>query len=341
MAGAAGARLATAVRAAGGLGLVGVGHGAGGEYIEREVGGAARAAGEPGTGTGSWGAGFMSWSLALDDHAALRSALKFEPPVVALSAGDPTAAARLAARAGALVAVQVGTVAEVKAAAEQSDVSLLVVRGAEGGGHGLNELSTLPLLQYAVGVTDKPVAAAGGIASAAGVAAVLAAGAVAAWIGTRFVPCVESLTPPGLKEAIAAATGDDTVYSSVFDAALGIPWPREYGGRALANEISAAWGGRVEALREAARGQAAGQASPLAQAPGGRAGASRPGADAAREAVERVRRGRAEGDPATAPVYAGQAAGLVPIDAAAHTAAEIVAELAGFREHLRRAARAW
>ncbi|RKW69377.1 NAD(P)H-dependent flavin oxidoreductase [Galactobacter caseinivorans] len=333
MAGVSGGALASAVRAAGGLGLVAVGHGASEELIRREMSLAADAArpapspaqsAAPATPAaaafpGSWGVGLMAWSLELD-ASALDTVLEYSPPVVALAAGDPTAAAKRAHQAGARVAVQVGNAAELAAAESDPYIDLIVVRGAEGGGHGLNDISTLPLLQLALSTCHKPVGAAGGIATAAGVAAVLGSGAVAAWVGTRFIPCSESLSPAAQQAAVSAASVSDTVYTSVFDLSLGIPWPREYGGRALANQVTDTWAGsREDALRA---GLAAGDAPAM-------------------DTAQRVRAARAAGDPTAAPVYAGQSAGLVPSTATGASAASVVQELAGFREILRRAAGAW
>lgn len=346
MAGAAGGDMATAVRRSGGLGLVAVGHGATAEAIDRELRLAAEAArGDARTALGArppgaWGVGLMAWSLALDNNAALHRALDFAPPVIALAAGDPTEPAAVASQAGAVVAVQVGTAAEVRAALADPHIDVVVVRGAEGGGHGLNKAATLPLLQYALECSQqaasgsaghkhagdvlptdgaKPVLAAGGIATVQGVAAVLTAGAAGAWVGTRFLPCAESLFAPRLRDAIAAAGLDDTVYTSVFDLALGLPWPREYGGRALNNAVAAQWAPKQEELRSALAAHD----------------------EEARCLSARVRAARAAGDASAAPVYAGQSAGLVPQQSVGQTVASVMDELGAVAPLLRAAADRW
>ena len=187
-----------------------------------------------------------------------------------------------------------------------------MVRGSEGGGHGRNEVATLPLLQLALEKTDKPVLAAGGIATARGVAAVLAAGAQGAWIGTRFAACTESISHAKVKEAIAAAGTDDTVYTRAFDIAQQVPWPAEFGGRALRNQFSDRWADDVEGLQ----GEVA--ASPSVT-----------------EAIDAARR---DADVAQAPVYAGRSAGITH---GGESAADVVADLAGFRTYLRASASRW
>lgn len=100
-----------------------------------------------------------------------------------------------------------------------------------------------------------PVLAAGGIASGRGLAAVLAAGADGAWIGTALLATHESdQVSDEHKQMIVDARSEQTVYTEVFDildqAAFGTPpWPDGIAGRAIANEFLAEWNGREDTLR--------------------------------------------------------------------------------------------
>jgi len=154
--------------------------------------------------------------------------------------------------AGILTATQVGSLADLDEAVE-AGVDVVVVRGAEGGGHGRNDLGTLPLLQLALERTDLPVYAAGGILNHRGLAAVLAAGAAGAWVGTAFLGCVESEGSPAAKAALFAA--DETGYGRVFDRAQQAAWPPEFGGRAVANAFFDEWVGREDELDDEAVGR--------------------------------------------------------------------------------------
>ena len=58
--------------------------------------------------------------------------------------------------------------------------------------------------------------AAGGIADGRGVVAVLALGAQAALLGTRFIAAREAIAPEFFKEAVVGADSDGTVVSSAF-----------------------------------------------------------------------------------------------------------------------------
>ena len=86
---------------------------------------------------------------------------------------------------------------------------LLVAQGLEAGGHrgGLDDdpttaIGLLPLLQLLREVTDLPLVATGGIATGRGVAAVLAAGARAAALGTAFLDCPEAGTSAVHRDAL-------------------------------------------------------------------------------------------------------------------------------------------
>jgi len=98
--------------------------------------------------------------------------------------------------------------------AVSSGVSALVVQGAEAGGHqgsylspNDEPLSVLALLQQIAPRTDLPLIAAGGIAGAAGLVAVLAAGATAAQIGTALMLSPEAGTSDPHREALRGERG--------------------------------------------------------------------------------------------------------------------------------------
>jgi len=88
------------------------------------------------------------------------------------------------------------------AMAQAAGADVLVAQGLEAGGHrgcfvdGENreDYGLLALLQLLTARVDLPLVAAGGISTGAGVAAVLAAGASAAQLGTAFLRCSEAGT---------------------------------------------------------------------------------------------------------------------------------------------------
>jgi len=135
--------------------------------------------------------------------------------------GDPDPAlVALVHAGGALAGWQVGSASEARAAVE-AGCDLVVAQGVEAGGHVRGRVGLLPLLGEVLAAVDVPVVAAGGIATAAGVQAALAAGAGAVRVGTRFIAAEEADAHPDYVAAILAADGDDTVLTEAFAAG----WP--------------------------------------------------------------------------------------------------------------------
>jgi nitronate monooxygenase len=147
-----------------------------------------------------------------DAFAAKLELLLDEPPAVVsttfgLPPGDTVE--RLHER-GVAVWITVTELDEARAARD-AGADALVVQGFEAGGHrgsfadedGRGEVGLLALLRLVAHEVDLPLVAAGGIADGAGVAAVLAAGARAAQIGTAFMRCPEAATNPAHRAALA------------------------------------------------------------------------------------------------------------------------------------------
>jgi len=160
---------------------------------------------------------------------------ELEVPVVSFTFGCPPAEV-----IGGLPGegwVTVTTPGEARTAAD-AGAHALVVQGVEAGGHrggfddgAPGEIGLLALLQLAGAAVDLPLVATGGVATGRGVAAVLAAGATAAQLGTAFMLCPEAATAPAHREAIAAA--GETALTRAFTGrtARGIVnrWMREHG----------------------------------------------------------------------------------------------------------------
>lgn len=241
MAGVSTGALAAAVSTAGGLGMVAFGR-ATPDDVTREAGIAA-ASGRP------FGIGFIAWTLDAQP-GLVEAAIEARPAMVSLSFGDYARYVGRLKYAGIVVATQAGTLADAKAAVE-AGVDVVVARGGEAGGHGRDQVATLPLLQAVLDEVDVPVLAAGGIATARGLAAVLAAGAVGGWIGTAFLACTEAGNSPEARRTVLDAGMTDTVYTTVLDIGGGVPWPAEFGGRAVRNDFTERWHGRADELRAA------------------------------------------------------------------------------------------
>ncbi len=140
---------------------------------------------------------------------------------------------------GVKVWMQVGSVQMAREVADLG-VEAVVVQGSEAGGHVRGEASTLVLVPSVVdAVAPLPVIAAGGIADGRGMAAALALGADAVWVGTRMVATRESNAHEEHKRRILAATEADTLVTTLF----GPEWP-DAPTRVLRNRVVNEWAGR-------------------------------------------------------------------------------------------------
>lgn len=271
MAGVAGGELARAVSAGGGLGMIGAGNATTAEFLTAQCA-------LPAADLLPFGVGLMAWALP-DQPELLAATIAAQPSLVSVSFGDPGPWVGPLHDAGIAVAAQVNRTSDIHRALE-AGVDVLVAQGTEAGGH-TGQRALLPLLQEALALTERPVVAAGGIATGRAMAAALVAGAAGVWLGTALLACPEGLNSPAARALVRSASGDDTVLTRAFDVAQRTPWPPRWPGRALQNEFSRAWHGREEELL------------------------------GDEEASRRVIAARVSGDLAQAPVYAGEAVGLV------------------------------
>jgi nitronate monooxygenase len=171
------------------------------------------------------------------DEARLEALLEIRPAAVSFHFGLPAADVLAAIReAGMPVLASATTVGEARRL-EQAGVDAVVAQGAEAGGHRGSFLvegddgpvGTLALVPQVVDAVEVPVIAAGGIADARQLAAVLALGAGAAQIGTAFLVCPESGVSEHYREALGGARAEATTLT------------RSYSGRparVLANRVT-------------------------------------------------------------------------------------------------------
>lgn len=249
MAFAAGGRLAAAVTAAGGLGLVGGGYGDK-DWLEaqhREAGNAAV------------GYGFITWSLKTRPEL-LDLVLAYRPRAVFLSFGDPQPFAAAIKDAGAALICQVQTRRDALHALD-CGADVVVAQGSEAGGHGEKRATFTLVPEVADLIAAKAphtlLCAGGGIGEGRGLAAALMLGADGVLVGSRLWASEEANVSEGMHAAALAATGDDTVRSQVMDLARKLDWPPRYTARVLRNAFIDRWHGREDELAAVADQEAA------------------------------------------------------------------------------------
>jgi len=242
---AGGGKLAAAVSAAGGLGLIGGGYGD--ERWLREQFAAA--------GNQRVGCGFITWSLRKQPHL-LDIALDHAPGAMFLSFGDPEPFVGRIKQTGVPFICQIQTLTDARRAIDVG-ADILVAQGAEAGGHG-EKRATFTLVPEVADLisTRAPetlLCAAGGVADGRGLAAALALGADGVLVGTLFWASEEALVHRNLQAAAVSATGDDTLRSRVIDIVRGLDlWPPRYNLRTLKSGTTDRWHGKEAELRAAA-----------------------------------------------------------------------------------------
>jgi nitronate monooxygenase len=245
--------------------------------------------------------------LAWDQHSRIDEALGAGLRIVSLTWGDPSGYVDRIHDAGAVVMHTVGSAEEARRAVA-AGVDAIVAQGWEAGGHVGGAVATLPLVPAVVdAVGQVPVIAAGGIADARGVAAVLALGAQAAWLGTRFLLAAESpIHEEYRRRLIAARETDAHWYANLYD----VGWPNAPH-RALHNSTAEAW----EAAGRPPPGHRPGDGEEIAR--------NTRGAPIVRYALA-LPLVATTGEIEALPLWAGQSVGLAR---RSQPAAEIVAEL--------------
>jgi NAD(P)H-dependent flavin oxidoreductase YrpB (nitropropane dioxygenase family) len=138
--------------------------------------------------------------------------------------------------AGALHLHTVGTAEEARRVVE-AGVDVVVAQGWEAGGHVWGQVTTMALVPAVVdAVQPVPVIAAGGIGDGRGLAAVLALGAQAGWLGSRFLTATEAATHQVYRRRVLDAAPQDAVYTRCFDGG----WP-DAPHRAIRNATITDW----------------------------------------------------------------------------------------------------
>ncbi len=166
-------------------------------------------------------------------ESQLAVCLEERVPVVSFFWSDPAPFVARCHGAGAKVMAQVGSAEEARRAVD-AGVDVVVAQGLEAGGHIRGTVALLPLLGAVLDAVDVPVVASGGIGDGRALAAVLAAGADGAWVGTRFVASEEAEAHPDYKKRLCGARETDTVYTEIFHRG----WPPSSPHRVLRNALT-------------------------------------------------------------------------------------------------------
>lgn len=200
MAWVATAKLAAAVSAAGGLGIIGAGH-APAEWVRQEIRKVRSVTSHP------FGVNVMLMSPCAAE--VIRVVVEERVPVVTTGAGSPGPFLESLKAVGCKVIPVVASVALARRL-ERLGADAIIAEGSEAGGH-IGDVSTMSLVPQVVDAVTIPVIAAGGIADGRGIAAALMLGAAGVQLGTRFICASECEAHIAYKEAVMGAGDRDAV----------------------------------------------------------------------------------------------------------------------------------
>lgn len=171
------------------------------------------------------------------DEAFCEAVIACGPTVASFHFGLPEAALVDRLKAAGILILSSATSAEEARWLEDHGADAIIAQGAEAGGHngwflprrGADLTGTMALVPRVVDAVRVPVVAAGGIADGRGVAAALMLGAAGVQVGTAFLATPECASPEVHKQAVIAATGDDTMATRAYSGRLA---------RGIANDFS-------------------------------------------------------------------------------------------------------
>ena len=197
------------------------------------------------------GVGFINWGVDLSTaleamKEQIPAAVWFFAPRRNEDLVEWTSKIRELSKEKTKVWIQVGTVSDALQAARTCHPDVLVIQGADAGGHGLAQgagiVSLLPEVADALkisGLGSIPLIAAGGIVEGRGTAACFVLGASGVVMGTRFLASKEANIAKGYQQDVLRTKdgGLSTVRTSVFDLLRGTTgWPGKYNGRGIINQ---------------------------------------------------------------------------------------------------------
>jgi enoyl-[acyl-carrier protein] reductase II len=197
-------KLAAAVSAAGGAGIIAAG-GREVDWVKEQIRLAKSLTDRP--------FGVNVQLMAANKEEIVETICREKVAFVTLGAGNPVPFFEKFSQAGI---VKIPVVPNVKLAKRVQDAGAdaLVVEGMEAGGH-IGNLTTMALMTQVLPKIEIPVVVAGGFADGRGLAAALIMGAAAIQMGTRFLVAEECSVHPNFKQKLLQAVDTDTVVTGL------------------------------------------------------------------------------------------------------------------------------
>jgi len=137
---------------------------------------------------------------------------RYRPPVVVTALGSPKPAISVVQGYGGLVFADVTSITLAKKAVAAGADGLACIASGAGGHTG--SISPFAFISAVREFFDGTIIVGGGISDGWGVAGAVAAGADFIYMGTRFIPTVESMAQPAYKQMLVEASVEDLIVSS-------------------------------------------------------------------------------------------------------------------------------
>ena len=161
---------------------------------------------------GPWCANLVTHSSNTRLPEDLALIAKYKPPIVVTALGSPKPAIEVVHGYGGLVFADVIDIKLAKKAVATGADGLACVSAGAGGHTGM--LSPFAFVSAVREFFDGPVVVGGGISDGWGIAGAMACGADYVYMGTRFIPTIESLAAPTYKQMVVDSTVDDLIVSA-------------------------------------------------------------------------------------------------------------------------------
>ncbi len=168
----------------------------------------------PGAVIGPWAANLVTHSSNTRLPDDLARIAEYKPPIVITALGGPRPVMEVVKGYGGLVFADVTSVRLARKAVDAGVDGLACVCAGAGGHTG--SLSPFAFVSAVREFFDGQVVVGGGISDGWGVAGAIAAGADAVYMGTSFIPTVESRAAEGYKQMLVDSSVDDLLVSSAL-----------------------------------------------------------------------------------------------------------------------------
>lgn len=167
---------------------------------------------QPAATIGPWCANLVTHSSNTRLPEDLALIAKYKPPIVVTALGSPKPAIEVVHSYGGLVFADVIDLKLAKKAVAAGADGLACVSAGAGGHTGM--LSPFAFVSAVREFFEGSVIVGGGISDGWGIAGAIACGADYVYMGTRFIPTLESMAVPAYKQMVVDSTVDDLIVSA-------------------------------------------------------------------------------------------------------------------------------